>query len=494
LCLTTTEARDPTSLSVLRDRMQRAFAPSPPVPWFFGRECEMEKLDEELARCSRAVLVRHSAVGKSELLRAYCASRRDVYPGGVWWLHAGSIEQLTESFVAVAMVLGLPEAVWLRQEEGAARASGRIAADVFRSLASVGCSLRWLLCIDGADSEPVVRRLCAAFVCKGREVAGHVVVTSRLDQLRHWAPGGFENPIDVHALMPHDSARVLVAIARRASDVAGAPPVLARADVDAAYASLPQAEQDAVVGITQTTGDAGFEGLPLAIELCGHCIRHGTVASSHDGDGHGVFARYLARLVDATRHEFEATDAVLGDSFNTGCSLDHVHDDVCMGGGVDDGGNDVGGSDGGGDLVSGGDGDDGGDLSSNGEGSGDIGDPGRGDEGGVGESTAANDLRAGNGEVVDDHRRGESERRQTALLAVWRINADVLNRPAVSSSSSDAPTPLVALEAMACFEPSCVPEPLFRAACGGIPASTSAIESVRSRYRFVFLCLRFCIV
>ena len=73
--------------------------------------------------------------------------------------------------------------------------------------------------------------------------------------------------------------------------------------------------------------------------------------------------------------------------------------------------------------------------------------------------------------ITEGETHRESERRQMALGAVWRISTSTMTAAPDSVSA--------ALEAMACFEPSCVPVGLFRAACGGTADGMHETESVR---------------
>lgn len=376
-------------------------------------------------RCS-AALVRHSASGKSELLRQYCATQGARYSDGVWWVAAHSPLHLTETFVAMAKVLELPDRVWMHQEDGEERATGRLGAEVFRALDALGSS--WLLCLDGVDDETTVRRLCSCFLHKDRAVKGHVVATSRLDRLRHWAPAGITDPIDVHGLMPHDSCLVLLSLV---TGEVGA----ARTTLDALFHKLPTKEQDALLAITQTSGTSGFEGLPLSIELAGFALAR--KVTSGCASESGLYSDYQLRLEDETTVVYSTTHTPLAETENVEMPSDldpfsTTNDEPCESEADQNGGA----------------------PKTNG-------------------TTAAQDhsspVVTPDGSVSEDKRpkRTEDARRQASLIAMWKLG----------STDFDAlPKALALLQAFACFEPSQVPEQLVRGLCASEADYCAAIE------------------
>lgn len=167
----------------------------PYLKHFVGREALIERVGETLrGENALAITAMHGlgGIGKTELARAYCWTRKDDYDL-VAWLRAEEPTSLTEDVIELGRAAGLIDG-----EVSDAPEAARL---VVRWLTGKS---RWLLVYDNATD----RHSLAGFLPSG---GGHVLITSRHPD---WA--GLATKLDVPTLEPDDSVKLLL---QRSGDV-----------------------------------------------------------------------------------------------------------------------------------------------------------------------------------------------------------------------------------------------------------------------------------
>ncbi len=204
-------------------------------PFFTGREDVLRRMHALLHASSAAALTQPQAItglggiGKTEVAVEYAYRFRDEYQA-VLWARASSRDTLTSDFLALAALLGVPEA----QDH----AVTVVAVERWLEVHS-----GWLLLLDNADDLTIVRD----FLPVGGK--GHIVLTTRAQ-----ATGAVASSIEVEKMAAEEGALLLLRRAR----------VLApQAALDAASA----ADNALARSIVET-----LDGLPLALDQAGAYI------------------------------------------------------------------------------------------------------------------------------------------------------------------------------------------------------------------------------
>ena len=117
----------------------------------------------------------------------------------MFWLDATCVEQLRVAMVGLATALGAPP------DAALSFSPHELARNVVERLGrAAAAGSPWLLCIDGVDEERALGLLGRAFFPRDLKIGGHLLFSSRLTKLRHWAPLGIADPLELQPMMPLD--------------------------------------------------------------------------------------------------------------------------------------------------------------------------------------------------------------------------------------------------------------------------------------------------
>jgi hypothetical protein len=208
--------------------------PYPRNPFFTGREALLTRLRQSLqagqatAICQPQAISGLGGIGKTQLASEY-AYRFHLDYQVVLWARAETTEALTNSYVAMASLLNLPERE--AQEQAITVQAVKTWLQTHRG---------WLLILDNADDLTLV----PAFLPPA--LGGHLLLTTRAT-----APGRLAGRLEVEVLPPEEGALFLL---RRAGVLAP----------DAEFAQASSRDQGLALRISEALG-----GLPLALDQAG---------------------------------------------------------------------------------------------------------------------------------------------------------------------------------------------------------------------------------
>ena len=200
-------------------------------PFFTGRDEPLEKLENHLKTGGAAALSGLGGVGKTQIAAEYAYRHRGDYQA-ILWTNASSQDNLTSSFIALAVLLNLPEKDAQDQEQ--------TLVAVKRWLTSTP---DYLLILDNADDL----KLAQSFVPPGRK--GHLLLTTRAQAI-----GILASKVEIRKMPPEEGARFLLRRVKRIGQ-------------DAPLEEATASDQTEALAITQELG-----GLPLALDQAGAYI------------------------------------------------------------------------------------------------------------------------------------------------------------------------------------------------------------------------------
>ncbi|MBD1917716.1 MULTISPECIES: FxSxx-COOH system tetratricopeptide repeat protein [Cyanophyceae] len=213
-------------------------------PYFTGRNEVLTTLYQQLHEGRTAAISQTQAIsglggiGKTQTAVEYAYRYRDDYRY-VFWVHADTALDLTNSYVAIAQTLDLPlknaenqdetvqsVRVWLSREEG------------------------WLLIFDNADRPELVQPFLP------REIKGHILVTSRAQDFQDL---GIVQPLEMETLSPQEAIAFLLTRTGRIAPDQQSPEYQAATDLAAELGYLPLAlEQAAAYMVTNRVPFAAY--------------------------------------------------------------------------------------------------------------------------------------------------------------------------------------------------------------------------------------------
>ena len=233
-----------------------------PSIFFTGRIKELQAIRDAMSRGNRKTTARfgisqHGGSGKTQLMLRYAWEDRKSYPGGIYLVEGDNPERLQQSLIELANHLGVADKI---KAKTTARNVGTIINKALMDIQGP-----WLLCVDNADESDVLDLLSHTYFPPSREIChGHLVVTSRSGDSKHWADLGIASPLVLEMMPLSDAAiclfrcstgkwressnEILEEISRKSDE-----------EIDALFA---------LVG----PDEGGLDGLPLALEQAGAYI------------------------------------------------------------------------------------------------------------------------------------------------------------------------------------------------------------------------------
>eukprot|EP00038_Savillea_parva_P010784 m.192753 g.192753 ORF g.192753 m.192753 type:complete len:1290 (+) comp18732_c0_seq1:68-3937(+) len=259
-----------------------------PSPYFTGRDEELQSIyteffvtqsgDGDTSQAKRYGICQFSGAGKTQLLLKYGWQNREAYPGGVFGIEADTVNRLQRSVAAIAHQLDGSKAL----KAGASHAV--VAASVHKLLRAM--NKRWLLLVDGANSEEVIRLLSTVYLPTSAADldGGHILFASRTTNHELWSAMGVTAPLTLDALDPSQSAELLVRYAKQMYKAT-------TWEVEQVIDRLEAPEREAVQRLAATDGIDGLHGIPCAIEQAGAYMMRAQC----------TFAQYHTLFVDTGR-------------------------------------------------------------------------------------------------------------------------------------------------------------------------------------------------
>ncbi len=201
--------------------------------YFTGREDLLARLRIQLSERGRAALGGLGGVGKTQTVLEYAVRHRADYPDGVFWINAETLSGLTNGFIAIATMLGLPAADANDQEEA-----------VKAVLAWLNGTNGWLQILDNVDERGDVRRFVPP---PGK---GHLLITSRETVFQEL---GIARAIDLRDLDDDEAVRFL--LLRTGREDAELDDQAAASALASELGNLPLALEQAAAYIVETNTD-----------------------------------------------------------------------------------------------------------------------------------------------------------------------------------------------------------------------------------------------
>ncbi len=209
-------------------------------PFFTGRKEALDALHKVLEERGAAALSALGGIGKTQTAVEYAYIHRAEYQA-VLWAKAESRDTLVSDFVAIAILLNLPESIAQEQKVAVGAVKRRLETDS-----------GWLLILDNADDLGITRE----FIPQGAK--GHILLTTRAQ-----ATGPVAERVEIEEMEPEEGALFLL---RRAGVISKDAPISAATAPDRKLAE-------------QTSKELG--GLPLALDQAGAFIEE-TPSTLHE--------------------------------------------------------------------------------------------------------------------------------------------------------------------------------------------------------------------
>ena len=233
-----------------------------PSIFFTGRINELQQIRSALtggksSTTARFGISQHGGSGKTQLMLRYAWEDRQSYPGGIYLIESDSPERLQQSILEFAEQLGVADKI---KAKTTPRAVGTIISEALMDIQGP-----WLLCVDNADESDVLNLLSHVYFPPSRDIShGHLIVTSRSGDSKHWSELGIGEPL-VLEMMPLSDAAICLFRCSTGKWRESSNEILQE------ISQKSDEEIDALFALVGPD-EGGLDGLPLALEQAGAYI------------------------------------------------------------------------------------------------------------------------------------------------------------------------------------------------------------------------------